>query len=192
MAPPTAASTPIAVVDYRKSHANKSAFVRDVFDALAGTGFMLLDGVDGLEDAVQQGCFKVAHDFFQLDTATKQRYSLCDNPHFRGWGSPGGTTLGGAAMVEAFQLGAACEPVAPHDDRSCPLWQRMLRGPNVWPSEADAPGFRSTLGALHARYFSLSRELGHVLSEALGVTESAYDRCVRPCAAPTARCCCST
>jgi hypothetical protein len=24
---------------------------------------------------------------------------LCDNPHFRGWGSPGGTALGGAAMV---------------------------------------------------------------------------------------------
>jgi isopenicillin N synthase-like dioxygenase len=85
-------------VDYHKSHANKSTFVRDVFDALAGAGFMLLDGVDGLEDAVQQRCFKVAHDFFLLGTAVIQRYSLCDNPRFRGWGSPGGTALGGAAM----------------------------------------------------------------------------------------------
>ena len=50
----------------------------------------------------------------------------------------------------------------------------------------------ATLDALHARYFSLSRELGHVLCEALGVTESAYDRCVRSCAAPTACCCCFT
>lgn len=163
------AAASIPVVDYRKAATDRAAFVRETFDSLAGTGFMLLDHVDGLEDAAQQQCFEVAHDFFSLDAQTKSQYSLCDNPHFRGWGSPGGTALGGAAMVEAYQFGAHCEPVAAHDDVSVPLWQRVLRGPNVWPSEEHAPKLRSTIEALHARYFTLSRELGHVLSEAMGV-----------------------
>lgn len=170
--------TSIPVVDYRRNLTDRTHFSRSLFDALAGTGFCLLDNVDGLDDAFQQRCFEVAHRFFRLSTAAKMRYSLCDNPHLRGWGSPGGTALGGAAMVEAFQVGPDCEPIAPHDDRSYPLWQRMLRGPNVWPTEMDAPDFRSILEQLHARYFLLSRELGHVLCEAMGVDHVEYDRCV--------------
>jgi isopenicillin N synthase-like dioxygenase len=165
----------VPVVDYRKAKTEHAAFVRDVFDSLAGTGFMLLDHVDGLEDASQQQCFEAAHKFFQLDTETKMEYGLSRNPHFRGWGSPGGTALGGALMVEAFQFGAPCEPVAPHDDTSVPLWRRVLRGPNIWPTEEHAPNLRPTIEALHARYFKLSRQLGHVLSEAMGVDNSEYD-----------------
>jgi isopenicillin N synthase-like dioxygenase len=162
----------IPLVSYATSTANRAAFVAQCHDALANTGFMLLSDVDGLGAEFQRECFGVAHAFFELDAATKMRCSVDESPHFRGFAQGGGLSR---HMIEAYQIGLDRAPLAPHDDRSAPLWKRIYRGPNVWPDERDVPGFRATLERLHARYFALSRELGHVMCEALGIDAAVYD-----------------
>jgi isopenicillin N synthase-like dioxygenase len=164
----------VPVIDYGVLGTDRHRFVRSCAAALRDIGFMILSNVDGLDAAFQQQCFEVSHAFFALTERQKQRYAVVKSPHFRGWARPGLPGLS-PHIIEAFQLGLDQAPVARHDDMSQPLWRRISRGPNVWPSEADAPGFRATIERLHSRYFELSREIGHVLCEALHIDSSAYE-----------------
>ena len=106
--------------------------------------------VPGLSAELQHRVFAAASAFADLPQTVKDRYLMEVSPQFRGYSRAGRT--------EDFHFG----PESVVESGEEPLWQRMQRGPNVWPDEV--PEFRAAISELHERLGLLALELGHSTS----------------------------
>eukprot|EP01062_Namystynia_karyoxenos_P078925 TRINITY_DN8205_c0_g1_i1.p1 TRINITY_DN8205_c0_g1~~TRINITY_DN8205_c0_g1_i1.p1 ORF type:complete len:397 (+),score=138.29 TRINITY_DN8205_c0_g1_i1:79-1191(+) len=169
-----AAGEEIPVVDFGLLEHDRGVFFAEMRHALCDVGFMQLCNVPGLEADFQQKCFAQAHAFFKLPQEVKDRVSVVNSPHFRGYSTHRSAENKKRVVIasEAFQFGLEQPPIR---GDSLPVWQRILRGPNQWPDPALLPEFRSTIEELHRRYFALSRRLGHLICEMLQVDPARYD-----------------
>lgn len=159
----------VPVVDYLDLARDRRKFFRDLEHALCNVGFMVYVNVPGFDAAFQDRAFAAAHAFFDNPAEVKEACDMVHSPHYRGYTNF--RTSGKAELVsEAYQMGPEEPSVT---DPSIPIWNRMRRGPNLWP---ELPGFRETISEVWDRYLPVSRELGHLICELLEVDRDRYDR----------------
>jgi len=141
----------IPVLDWQTYASDPQAFTADLGAACRETGFLLLTG-HGISEALQASVLREADRFFDLSSKEKDRVSILQNRHNRGWAAKGSESLdetsGQTDRKEAFNIGLDLEPDDPRV-----LAGEPFRSVNVWP---DLPGFRATM----LRYFNAVRDLG--------------------------------
>ena len=160
----------IPVVDWRRSEADRAGFLEDVRHALRDVGFMVLANAPGFEPEAQARTFREARTFFDAAPAVKESASIARTPYMRGHDPVIQTP---SQLIETYQYGVDTPPVGEHDDRSQPIWKRMLHGPQTWPDEL--PTFRAAIEDLTASYLELHHALGALICESLDAPPGAYD-----------------
>ena len=151
----------IPAVDWLDLENNRGKFFEDLRYALAECGFLVLTNAPGLDDDFQQRYFREVRGFFDAPRDVKKTAHIANSPYFRGW-----TPQGGA--IEAFQYGIEAESKCAHDDTSQPIFERVYRGPNVWPKTTTLPGFKPAVDDYNSACLRLTHELGELIIESLG------------------------
>jgi isopenicillin N synthase-like dioxygenase len=131
--------------------------------ALVQHGFMAVQG-HGVAPAVLAAAFAASQRFFALPEATKRRWHIEHSPLSRGFDPIGWQALDPAAppdLKESYYLGAEA------------------LGPNPWPDEAVAPGFRAALEACATAQTALARRLMALMAQALGLPAGFFEPFMR-------------
>lgn len=111
--------------------------------------------------------------FFALPEADKRCIDKRNSRHFRGWEPVGSEyTNNRPDMREQIDLWTD-HPARPRD--ATPRYLRLL-GPNQWPPEAVAPGFKTALERWFAEMSDLADDLLRLLALSLGLEEDHFDR----------------
>ncbi|KAI9010219.1 hypothetical protein DFJ74DRAFT_686405 [Hyaloraphidium curvatum] len=166
----TATEIPIVDLALRDSAspADREAFARALDRGLFDTGFFLLKGAAGLDQAFIDRLISTVHGFFDLPQQVKDRYSVLKYPNWRGYVKLGEETTHYAVNYrENYDFGFD-RPAFDPKDESVPLVKRMLNGPNVWPDEALVPGFRSTVEEWGKIAHGINLAVLHLVAERLG------------------------
>lgn len=163
----TLAEIPVLSLGHWHDASRRGGFVADLRDACHHVGFFHL--VDhGVDHELFDDYFRAVAAFFALPAATKREIDKRRSPHFRGWEDVG-AELTDNRVDHREQLDVSTEnPPYPRD--ATPAYLR-LDGPNQWPAEADAPGFRALVVAFHDRLRAVAYELMNAISLALGLDE---------------------
>jgi isopenicillin N synthase-like dioxygenase len=124
--------------------ADEARFVASLREACHVTGFFYVSNLAlpaGLEDRV----FAAARAFFALPLERKRALDKVHSPHFRGYTVLGDEiTAGRRDHREQIDLGFEAPARDAAAAAALPLyWQ--LQGPNLWPAEAECPGFRAAV-----------------------------------------------
>ncbi len=166
----------IPVLNYADfANGQKDQFVADVGQACRQSGFMLLAG-HGVDRGLIDKVFGTAEAFFALDMDEKNRLSIANSKHDRGYAAIGSEKLdeqsGLTDQKEAFNVGA---DLAPDDPRV--LAGMPYRGVNQWPAGGEASGmeeFRETLMTYYAAMERLASELHRAIALDLGLDETYF------------------
>jgi isopenicillin N synthase-like dioxygenase len=160
----------IPVLDWRRFAVDPAGFAADLGAACRGPGFFLLQG-HGIDPALQAEVFRQADAFFALPVAEKERVSILDTPHNRGWGAEGDEALDDASgqsdRKETFNIGL---DLSPDDPRV--LAGEPFRGVNLWPA---LPGFRETMLAYYDAMLALGAQLHRAFARDLGLPGDRFD-----------------
>lgn len=150
----------IPVLDWHQNTADPAGFAAALGQACRDTGFFLITN-HPLPMALVQETFAQADTFFAQPDAAKERLSIANNPHNRGWAAVGSERLdetsGQVDQKQAFNVGF---DLAADDPRV--LAGEPFRGVNVWP---DLPGFRDTA----LQYYDAALAFGVALHRAFEV-----------------------
>ena len=73
----------------------------------------------------QARTFREVRAFFDAAPAVKESASIARTPYMRGHDPVVQTP---SQLIETYQYGIDTAPVGEHDDRSQPIWKRMLQG----------------------------------------------------------------
>ena len=154
----------IPVLDWRAAQTDRAGFTAALGQAVRESGFMLLTNTDVPADLRAQ-VFAHAEAFFSLPRAEKQKLSILDTPHYRGWAAPGDESLDETRpevdTKETFNMGY---DLAPDDPRV--MAGEPFRGVNRWP---DIAGFADTMLAYYAACQAQALSLLSVMAEDLGL-----------------------
>lgn len=141
----------IPVIDWSRFETDKTGVAAEIGAACRDVGFFLLAG-HGISRGLRDRVFEMSDRFFALPEADKERISILNTPHFRGWGKEGDESLDETSPLvdrkETFNVGY---DLAPDDPRV--VAGEMFRGVNQWP---EIDGFRETL----LDYYDAGRGLG--------------------------------
>ncbi len=145
------------------SGAGKDAVVRQVADACARIGFLVVSG-HGVPETVIGNMLAASRAFFVLPVESKLEACPPDPSVFRGYSPMADRSLGQSMGVEAapdlregFVVGGASPSTAS----------------NIWP---DAAGFREACGAYYRALDALAGSLMRIFALALGLPETFFDR----------------
>lgn len=157
----------IPILDYQQFlSGDKNAFVREIGQACRDIGFLILTG-HGIDPAKIASVFEAAHAFFALDPAAKNRLSIHNSKHDRGYAPFGSERLdensGLIDRKEAFNVGLDLSPDDPRVIAGEPF-----RGVNQWP---DLSGFRGTLMSYFDALWAIGIDLHRALALDLGLEE---------------------
>ncbi|MEO1225801.1 MAG: 2-oxoglutarate and iron-dependent oxygenase domain-containing protein [Pseudomonadota bacterium] len=157
----------IPILDFQQFlSGDKSAFVTDIGQACREVGFAMLRG-HGVDPKMISGVFDATHKFFALDVGEKDRLSIYNSKHDRGYAPFGSERLdeqtGLIDRKEAFNVGLDLSPDDPRVVAGEPF-----RGVNQWP---DIPGFRETLMGYYNAMWALGIEVHRALALDLGLQE---------------------
>ena len=171
----TAAFTAVPVVDIA-GRTRGAAARRALADRLGGichhVGFAIVTG-HGIAPEVVDDVFDRIARFFALPEADKRSIDKRNSRHFRGWEPVGSEyTNNRPDMREQIDLWTD-HPARPAD--VTPHYLRLL-GPNQWPPEGVAPGFRPALDRWFAEMSDLADDLLRLLALGLGLEERHFDR----------------
>lgn len=134
-------------------------------------GFVILTG-HGIAPDVIGDVFEQAAGFFALSEADKRSIDKRNSRHFRGWEPVGSeSTNNRPDMREQIDLWTD-HPARPHD--TLPRYLRLL-GPNQWPPEHLAPGFRPVLERWFAAMEALADDFLRLLALSLELEEHHFD-----------------
>ena len=145
--------------------------------ACRDVGFFYLTD-HGMPAALREAAFAASHRFFDLPLADKQRLSIKQSPHNRGYVAMADERLNpsaGSDQKEAFNIGGDLD--ADHPDV---LANKAFRGVNFWP---ELEGWRDTLMDYFESCLRIGRVLHRGFSLDLGMEESFFDQ---PLADPVA------
>ena len=122
----------------------------------------------GVPKDVTEAAFIHAKAFFDLPLADKQRVDKRNSRHFRGWESEGSEYTNNRPDIRE-QL----DFWTPHQPRAREVQPDYLRllGPNQWPDEDIAPGFRAAIETWIDAVSHLADRLLGLLSVSLGLSE---------------------
>lgn len=158
----------IPTLDYQQFvSGDREAFVRDIGHACREIGFLMLQG-HPIDRAKIAAVFEAAHTFFALDLAEKNRLSIYNSKHDRGYAPLGSERLDETSGLidrkEAFNVGLDLSPDDPRVVAGEPF-----RGVNQWP---DLPAFRATLMSYFDDLWALGIDLHRALALDLGLDEN--------------------
>lgn len=144
----------VSLREWTEPGADRAAFADQLRSICHEVGFFHLVDHDVDPDFIDR-YFVALRQFFSLPEASKARIAKHHSPWFRGWEAVGAElTDNRVDYREQVDVWTELEP-RPRD--VTPAYLR-LDGPNQWPDEADAPGFR----ALVERF---QREMGAVADQ---------------------------
>ena len=142
---------PVPLIDLSQGSAATQALAIDA--ALCSAGFFGIAG-HGVDPGIVARAFDAGHRFFALPQAEKERWHVDRWPLKRGFDPIGWQSLDVGQppdVKESFYLGV--EAI----------------GPNQWPDEARAPGFRIAMNAYSAAMDALALRLMGLFELALGL-----------------------
>ena len=126
----------IPVLDWQRVTSDRRGLTADLGRAVRDIGFVVLQNPD-VPANLRARIFAQADAFFSLPESEKQKISILNTPHYRGWGKPGDESLDETRpevdTKQTFKMGL---DLAPDDPRV--LAGEMFRGVNQWP---DIAGF---------------------------------------------------
>lgn len=164
----------LPVIDFARlssgAEAERKALLEKLGQAARDVGFFYLinHGIDGKLSAEVQ---RVARAFFALPQDEKQKVSMANSPHFRGYNLAGvEITRSQPDFREQFDIGAEREALPVTADS--PSWQRM-QGPNQWPDAL--PELQSTITQWQQAMTHVALELLRAFAEALHLPRNAFD-----------------
>lgn len=160
----------IPVIDLSRWHGpERDVFVEELRAACHDVGFLYLVG-HGLPEATVEEYFARMRAFFDLPEHVKAGVEKTLSRHFRGWERVGAElTLGQVDHREQF------DTVTAHPVHPAPVDPPYLHleGPNQWPAEADAPGFRAVTEEVVGHLEGIAEVLLRALPLGLGLPEQA-------------------
>jgi len=151
----------LPVIDLAQGSAAAQAAAIDA--ALREAGFFAITG-HGVDPALRDAAFDVAHRFFALPQPVKERWHVDRWPIQRGFDPIGWQSLDAGQppdLKESFYLGLEAH------------------GPNQWPDEALVPGLRATLDAYAGAMQVLARRLMGLFEVALALPAGHFDGFMR-------------
>ena len=154
----------IPLIDWAQNDADPAGFAAEVGTACRHTGFFVLQNHTVPED-LRADVFAQADAFFSLPRAEKEKVSILNTPHFRGWGKPGDESLDEKSPLidskETFNIGFDL----PADDARV-LAGEPFRGVNQWP---DLAGFADTMLAYYDAALALGVAVHRAFARDLGL-----------------------
>jgi isopenicillin N synthase-like dioxygenase len=136
--------------------------------ACRNVGFFYVTG-HGIPQSLRQNVFGAAKVFFETPEAEKERVSLLNSEHNRGYLGFGGERLNEYSTAdhkESFNMGLELPP----DDPEL-LGGARFRGPNQWP---DLPGWRELMLEYYAACHQLEFQIHRGLALDLGLDEEFF------------------
>jgi len=152
---------------------DEARFVAELREACHVAGFFYVKNF-GLPDGLAERIFAAARDFFALPLDKKRAIEKIHSPHFRGYTVLGEEiTAGKKDLREQIDLGfeAPARELAPGE----PLFWR-LQGPNLWPAEADCPGFRAAVTEFMDAMHGLALRLMEAIALSLELPRDYFSR----------------
>lgn len=148
----------------------RGEFLKELRYFARNIGFFYVTG-HGLDTKRIEEIKQYTRDFFALSQVEKEKISIRNSPHFRGYAHVGEeNTQNKPDAREQIDIGLDLKEIPYHAD--VPLWSR-LQGPNQWPE--DWPEFKSVITQWQKDARKLSVDLIHALMLALDLKEDALD-----------------
>jgi len=177
---------PILDLHHTLSPNLKPDLLTQLRDALFNIGFLYIKNHDIPPETISN-LTNLVPSLFDLPDSSKQRLSKIHSPHFLGYsGFAEETTLGRRDLREQFDFGTELGVIYKEEeggggegegdggrDFSKLYWR--LRGPNLWPTEEEMPGFREALTNYHDALSALSYRFVHLVEEAFGIPIGTFD-----------------
>ncbi len=162
----------IPVLDWRGFASDPDGFSTELGKTCRETGFFLLTNHTVPED-LRAAVFAQADAFFSLPRQEKQKVSILNTPHFRGWGKPGDESLDETSPLidtkETFNIGFDL----PDDDPRV-LAGEPFRGVNQWP---DLDGFAETMRRYYDAALALGVDIHRAFARDLGLEPEHFSPC---------------
>ena len=151
--------------------ADLSVAASAVRSACLDTGFFYVKN-HGISQACVDAAFAASKAFFDLPSGVKDKYLADENnrgytPMFEETLDPERQKEKGDTK-EGYYIGRHCS-------RTDPESALPLHGPNVWPAEADCPGYQPALTAYFDAVTSLGHKLKTVFASSLGLAPAQFD-----------------
>ena len=160
----------IPVIDWRRVQTDRAALVKEVGEACRNTGFMVIQNPDVTAE-LRAKMLEVSDAFFSQPIEEKQKVSILNTPHFRGWGAKGDESLDETRpevdTKETFNVGPDLAPDDPRVVKGEPF-----RGLNQWPDVAD---FRETMLAYYDAAQTQGLAVLSLIAEDLGLPVNHFD-----------------
>ncbi|KAJ3335846.1 hypothetical protein HDU93_004248, partial [Gonapodya sp. JEL0774] len=154
--------------------AHRADFLRQLRDVLLHVGFMYLKNHPVPSDLVNK-IKRHTVSVFDLPLQKKLKMDMLDSPHFYGYNRLAFERTAGAPDIrEHIDLGPDSPSV--YNPSTDPLYRRMRPGPNPWPDEEDAPGFKEDARKYVRTLAPLSREFIKLVAESIGLPRGAFDK----------------
>ncbi|KAF2448202.1 Clavaminate synthase-like protein [Karstenula rhodostoma CBS 690.94] len=167
------AALPILDLSLANSPHLKQQLLEQLHDALFNVGFLYIKNHGVSQEKIKALTSLLPALFDQTDEA-KASLSKLNSPHFLGYsGFAEEVTLGQKDLREQFDFATEL-PVVYNPQASTKLYYR-LRGPNQWPHEGNAPGFRKAFLEYHDELQALSYRFVHLIEEAFCIPTGTFD-----------------
>lgn len=152
------------------SPTDRAAFLSQLRQAAREIGFFYLIN-HGVSADLQHAVQDEARSFFALPDGAKQKVSMINSPHFRGYNRAASElTRGKPDWREQFDLGAE-RPAVEHAEGQ-PAWKR-LQGPNLWPEAL--PELKPTLLQFQREMTAVALRMLQAFAEALTLPADSFD-----------------
>lgn len=162
----------IPILDFQQHQQDPAAFAAQVGTACRDTGFFLLRNHSVPQDLCA-AVFAQADAFFDLPAADKEKVSILNTPHFRGWGKAGVESLDENRpeidTKETFNIGFDLPDDDPRVMAGVPF-----RGVNQWP---DIAGFSQTMLDYYAAALALGIDIHRAFSRDLSLEVEHFTTC---------------
>ncbi|KXS13358.1 Clavaminate synthase-like protein [Gonapodya prolifera JEL478] len=151
---------------------DRKLFLSKLRNVLLHVGFMYLKNHPVPTELVER-IKQHTVDVFNLPLERKLKMDMIDSPHFYGYNRMAFERTAGAPDIrEHIDLGP--DSPSTYDPSSGPLYRKMRPGPNPWPDQEDAPGFKEDVKKYIATLAPLSREFIGLVAEAIGLPRESF------------------
>eukprot|EP00192_Tetraselmis_astigmatica_P025157 CAMPEP_0117680032 /NCGR_PEP_ID=MMETSP0804-20121206/18121_1 /TAXON_ID=1074897 /ORGANISM="Tetraselmis astigmatica, Strain CCMP880" /LENGTH=405 /DNA_ID=CAMNT_0005489473 /DNA_START=486 /DNA_END=1699 /DNA_ORIENTATION=+ len=176
-------SVPVLDLSLLERSDTRTEFLELLRDTCHTVGFMYVVN-HGVPLETLDGALQASQEFFALPEEEKMQIHHSKSAAFRGYIATKAENTGGQPdlreQVEFGVEGEAVEGKYGTAEGVFPLYER-LKGPNLWPSDSQVPGFRSCMESYRDGLHCLSTTLIEALVEALGVPPNSLEDTIGPC-----------
>lgn len=167
----------LPIIDLTRAESDRHELAKEVVDVLENTGFLYIDGVQGIDFGVLLQCCKW---FFgkskkEKDVLLRKHWNPESKNVYRGYFP---VVEGEPSRKEGFEFG---RDIDPHDPTVKP--GNWFYEPSVWPNEDETIPFKQFLTKCYDILHNTSIEILRLTSIGLGIEEKSFDDIFanRPC-----------